>query len=597
MRDKLRGSWKPYQATESLLRVSERDEESGTPAPILRSCQETYFEHCIPDVRKDKDADIFKKHYENATGSSTPKPCDPQVTIVDHGASTMENSKVTPASSEVVLVDHDASPFSDSEVRPPYPEVVVVFRETLLSENGNEESVHDIGDLKDGETAHDVVDLQDEETVHDIMEPKDEETVHDVVEPKDDETVHDAVELKAEETVHDVVGLEDEESVYSIRELDKDFEVFKARTRPRNAPSGELVEVVQRNIVAAPPSRYPPRSSSLVNKEQPDAQQQKLEVQSGKDSSVHIDLATTETSPPPIPEKSKLRPLPKLPKNESAGPRRGILGQTVPRTSVEKVTSTFVDPSKALSTVRSRLSSLKMPSINVFRESRTKRQSKTPEEIDFLNGKDTIYLSIHHARVKKADRERNQGETDRAGDNSRLVQWLRFNDDLAADARVTANGEDLRASSTSPSEKTKTRKSSLTHIEVGDSTDRAILIGPAGYGALTLGEMWIGGCDKKHKFDSHRSVVLSEHDESCPCKLNQVFDLITDESYKYLGVARSAREGKWVVHLAKEMPMGTAEARASELPKLDRPTTRPRFTIARKPIPARASTACRVGFI
>ena len=66
-------------------------------------------------------------------------------------------------------------------------------------------------------------------------------------------------------------------------------------------------------------------------------------------------------------------------------------------------------------------------------------------------------------------------------------------------------------------------------------------------------------------------------------------------TFSFLGIAKSSREKKWIVHLAKQMPIWTEEARAIELAKTTPPPLR--FTITRKPVPRKTFPAARVGFI
>lgn len=478
LRNKFRGARDSFLAVRPLMSVRE-----VTTTPKLRPCQNAYFEDGNTPVRKDRDADIFKKHFTNAAACS--------------------------------------------KVRPGSPPIIVVERDEQIS-------------------------------------------------------------------------------LLSVEEIDEDFQTFKARVDRRNSPTAVLLQAVRRNIEAAPPPRQSLRSTSLVSRERLYAELPKLptERQIRHDSGLQNELVAVDTKPPPIPPKSKLRSLPKSErlvsgqgiKNEKAlsNPQkyRYVLESADKKTQSKTVAfqpsetkktskepSTSADQAKAPNTVQVRRIALKMLAFNLFNDKRSKRSSKTREELDFEDGKTTIYASIHYAREQKAVRENRHPP----------VQWLHINDDLAADARVTAKREDIRAKVNPPHH--NKRAAPMTRISWNEVNGNVRLIGPVEHGALTLGQMWIGGWNKRHKVDSHgRSVTTQHDDESCPCKLYQVHEVISDVSYKYIGIARSAREHKWIVHLAKELP---TKVKRDEMP---RPTT-PKFKIKRKPIPTRAymEAASRVG--
>lgn len=398
----------------------------------------------------------------------------------------------------------------------------------------------------------------------------------------------------------DVSSSEDEISLVSgVEEIDPNFENFKARVDNHNSATGTLLQAGQRNIGAAPPHRHSPKSKSPVSRDRLYAELPKLPAdgQAKHDSATQNAVFAVESKPPPIPEKSRLRSVPKTERlaaiqgtSKDKAPLNNQNNRSVLKSTDEDVTpkivsfkanisekankqsSMSVDQSKALETVRPRRTVLKILSVNMFKNRQSNRSNKTPEELDFEKGKTIIYASIHYARETKAVRE----------SKPMPVQWLHINDDLAADARVTANGEDIRASVGSPAINRKA--AAVTRIEVVEATGIVRLIGPAEHGALTLGQMWVGGWDKRHKVDAHGSTIAVQHDdESCPCQLYQVWKIISDESYKYIGVARSAREHKWIVHLAKEMPTRVEGTKTDEKP---RPTTT-NSRIKRKPIPTR----------
>ncbi|KAK4504176.1 hypothetical protein PRZ48_005092 [Zasmidium cellare] len=549
MKVKFEEAHRPCQCTKKLPSVHEVEVESEEPSPPLRPCQETYFEHGIPTARKDKDADIFSKHLANAAAhprpgsSSSSSYSDEEANegkehgVPNEGGEPGEDRKHGELGEHDDGGEHDES--GEHEDDPPSPIVVVVDRDAPVSE------------------------------------------------PSDDEDSED-----------------------DIREIDEDFDDFKNWKPDQNSPTRVLLNAVQRHVEVTQPARYPPRSSSLANKEKPVVRESKPEIESRKDSSVHFQLPIPETEPPPIPPRSKLRLLRDAHSTATgltSADNPAIAATAIPEakdtTKDGSTCSTIRSQSNVLATVRSRLSTLKMPAMRFSRNSQPNRQSKTPEEIDFLNGKTSLYICIQGARQERRRQEESHWEgvveqgIQRKGDQPehgvRPLQWLKFNEDLAADARVTADGEDFEASISPPAEKKE--KQLLTRIEVVETTGHVILIGPAGYGALTLGESWAGGHNKRHLYNCHQNMTFPQHDECCSCKLYQAWSLITDESYKYLGVARSAREGRWVVHLAKQMPIWTEEARALELAKTTPPP--PRFTIMRKPVPRKTFPAARVGFI
>lgn len=408
----------------------------------------------------------------------------------------------------------------------------------------------------------------------------------------------------------------DEDSVLSdVDEAAEFCEDVQAKPNDRISPTAVFLQALQRNIDATPPPQFPPpRSASLMNEStKPAVGKRKPQVHFGYDLRMSTSSETLPALPPPLPEKSKLRPLPPLPAAPPVPPKdfehgasedetKGRANVSEPfnllniraRISSVKLPHVFkieatemigrieeegknhkrMDFASAVGNLRSRVGSFKMLSKGVLaRNYQDSKPREIPEEVEpvddqtekpaltaekqiFSDGQRLLRDSLRYAREKK---QYQMGETE-------PPPQLVYNDDLEADARVTANGEDIRASFSKPSkpDRLKNTGEEPTRIEPDETTGQVKLIGPAGTHAFTLGEKWASGSDKRHMVRGHEETMAPGHDESCFCHLHRVFEIITDDSYKYWCVARAAKTERWVVHLAKEKPMAFAEVATNE---------------------------------
>lgn len=226
----------------------------------------------------------------------------------------------------------------------------------------------------------------------------------------------------------------DDDTPSSIRS-DKDADIFKTHSSNVQAHSstdsdagsitdsdGPQVVIVERDAEAEveddlaidPRMPYPARSSSLLNHD-----------------------AKPVPTVPPIPEKSTLR-LQRSTSIEYVGARTGSVVTKV--VVSEQADGDFVTCAVTKLIARGlrsckRLGPFKVPSTGPNYKKTDKQPLEMSGQAELLDGRMTIYLAIHHARERCLQKE---GEYE-------PFHWLRFDEDLAADARVTASGEDLRA--------------------------------------------------------------------------------------------------------------------------------------------------------
>ncbi|KAI5359611.1 hypothetical protein Slin15195_G072390 [Septoria linicola] len=148
------------------------------------------------------------------------------------------------------------------------------------------------------------------------------------------------------------------------------------------------------------------------------------------------------------------------------------------------------------------------------------------EEVELQNERDDLLRSINLSRARMCNRNTHN-----------LLRSAHLDREAQEAASDLDKFESVPAGST---------------FTMDELTSTAQLIGPAGFPGLATGERW---ASIQYKHQSHTKPVckLSVNvvkSATCPCHNYTMFAAITDESWRYIGMARTAVDRRWVVLLS-----------------------------------------------
>lgn len=177
------------------------------------------------------------------------------------------------------------------------------------------------------------------------------------------------------------------------------------------------------------------------------------------------------------------------------------------------------------------------------------------EQLEFEQGKEDLVRSLNITRLRLDERK-----------IKILKRSKRLDEDAAEAARELDQTSSIPAGSS---------------VTMDEDTQRAHLIGPAGYSGFATGERLATYQYRRH---AHSRSTQHAVAEDCACQNYKLFAAISDEQWRYVGIARTKVDRRWVILLSG--------VRAAQIPNLT-----PSGSIRKRPMPRTKNRSMTYGTV